>query len=237
MLTHPATTENAPPDRRKPIRVLLVDDHPAVRAGARNVIDDQPDMRVVAEGRNAEEALRQHDATFDVAIIDYHLREGHDGLWLTAQLKRTEPSPRVLIYSAFADGALAVLAPIAGADGLLGKHELGEELCRAIRLLARGKQHLPAIPSSVAQVLRARLEPRDQALFGMLLHGVERDVIMRRFGITADELHGRRSIILGALKPVRPTSAVPPGAQTPLNYERRRPRRKPLSRALARSRA
>src|SRR5690242_5650454 len=97
MLTHPTNKENAPPDRRKPIRVLLVDDHPAVRAGARNVIDDQPDMRVVAEARSAAEALRQQGVTFDVAIVDYHLREGHDGLWLSAQLKRTEPSPRVLI--------------------------------------------------------------------------------------------------------------------------------------------
>ncbi|HJS92932.1 MAG TPA: response regulator transcription factor [Solirubrobacteraceae bacterium] len=237
MLTHPTNTETAPPDRRTQIRVLLVDDHPAVRAGARNVIDDQPDMRVVAEARNAAEALRQHEVTFDVAIIDYHLREGHDGLWLTAQLKRTEPSPRVLIYSAFADGALAVLAPIAGADGLLGKHELGEELCRAIRLLARGQQHLPAIPPSVAHVLRSRLESRDQAIFGMLLHGVEREVIMRRLGMTPEELHARRSIILGAVKPVRPTSAVPPATQTPLNYEQRRPRRKPLRSTLARSRA
>ncbi|MGH2881902.1 MAG: response regulator [Solirubrobacteraceae bacterium] len=239
MLTQPTAAESAPPDGgpRKPIRVLLVDDHPAVSVGARKVINDQPDMRVVAEARSAEEALQQHEVAVDVAVVDYHLREGHDGLWLTAQLKCSEPSPRVLVYSAFADVALAILAPVAGADGLLGKHELGEELCRAIRRLARGQQHLPATSSSIAHMLRSRLEPRDQAIFGMLLHGVERDVIIERLGITSEELHARRSLILGAVKPGRPTSAVPPTAQTPLDYERPRPRSKPPGSALARSRA
>src|SRR5206468_2458242 len=91
--------------------------------------------------------------------------EVHDGLWLTAHLKRREPSPRVLVYSAFADSALAVTAIIGGADGLLGKHERGQELCRAIRRLARGQHRLPAITPSVADVMRSRLEPRDRAIF------------------------------------------------------------------------
>ena len=50
----PVTSNGAP---RIPIAVLLVDDHPAVRAGARMLIDDQPDMTVVAEARSAQEAL------------------------------------------------------------------------------------------------------------------------------------------------------------------------------------
>lgn len=57
----------------------------------------------------------------------------------------------MLIYSAFADGALAVTALIAGADVVIGKDELGQELCRAIRRLARGQHRLPAIIPSIAQ--------------------------------------------------------------------------------------
>jgi DNA-binding NarL/FixJ family response regulator len=205
--------------------VLLVDDHPAVRLGAQELIDDQPDMRVVAQARSAEEALRQlaqHDTAVDVAVVDYHLREGRDGLWLTAELTRHVPPPRVLIYSAFADGTLAVLAPVAGADGLLGKHELGDELCHAIRRLARGQQHLPAVPQSIALALGSRLKPHDQSIFKTLLHGVEPGVIVDRLGVTPRELHARRSIILGALNPARAGAAAPPSAQTPLDYERRR---------------
>jgi hypothetical protein len=63
------------------------------------------------------------------------------------------------------------MAMIAGADGLLGKDELGNEVCNPIRRVARCQRHLPAIAPSVANAMRSRLEPRDQAIFGMLLHG------------------------------------------------------------------
>lgn len=202
------------------IRVLLVDDHPAVRAGARMLIDDQPDMRVVALASSVDEALDKLDSPVDVAIIDYHLGHGRDGLWLAADLKRLQPASRVLIYSAFADGVLAVSALIAGADGLLGKHELGQELCRAVRRLARGHHHLPAITPSVANVMRSRLEPRDQAIFGMLLHSIDPNVIAERLGITDEELQSRRAIILRTLKPFRPPSGLPHGSRAPLDYER-----------------
>ena len=213
----PVTSNGAP---RIPIAVLLVDDHPAVRAGARMLIDDQPDMTVVAEARSAQEALGQPELPVDVAVVDYHLGDGHDGLWLTTELKRREKPPHVLIYSTFADNALAVIAPIAGADGLLDKRELGEELSSAIRRLARGQQHLPAIRSSLANALRSRLTAHDQAIFSMLLHGTSPDVIVQRLGITHDELTVRRSTILRSLKPARRTMALGSGAHGPLDYER-----------------
>lgn len=202
------------------IRVLLVDDHPAVRVGVQQLIDDQHDMCVVAEARSAEEALAQLERPIDVAIVDYHLGSGPDGLWLTAHLKRSQSPLRVLIYSAFADAALAVTAIIAGADGLLGKDELGDELCRAIRRLARGQHRLPAITESVAKVMRSQLEPRDQAIFGMLMHGLSTEAIAEDLGISTDELHARRSIMLGALKRDQHSNWPPAPASAPLDYER-----------------
>ena len=227
MFTQPApvTSIDAYSTPGVPIHVLVVDDHPAVREGLRKLIDDQPDMRAIAEARSAEEALQHHGPPVDVAIIDYHLRDGRDGLWLTGQLKRSETPPQVLIYSAFADGALAVMAWIAGADGLLGKHELGQELCRAIRRLARGQHHLPAATPSLAHAMAARLEPRDRPIVGMLLHGTAPEVIAERLGITPDDLHLRRSAILDSLRPARPAPTLMPGSRAPLDYER--PRRRP----------
>lgn len=136
-----AAASNRHPRTR--IAVLLVDDHPAVRVGARMLIDDQPDLAVVAEARSAEEAPRHRDFPVDVAVVDSNLGDGHDGLWLTAQLKRIEQPPHVLVSSAFADNALAIMARIAGADGLVDKGELGQELCSASRKLAPG----PAAPA------------------------------------------------------------------------------------------
>ena len=205
---------------RSPIPVLLVDDHPAVRVGARKLIDDQPDMAVVAEARSAEEALTQSGFPIGVAVVDYQLGDGHDGLWLTAQLKRLDQPPRVLVYSAFADNALTVMALIAGADGLLDKGEL--ELPSSIRTLAQGGRHLPAVSSPLAGALRSQLGRRDQAIFGMLLHATPPEVIMQRLGITRAELDLRRSSILRSLTTGRTAMALRSGADSPLDYERPR---------------
>jgi DNA-binding NarL/FixJ family response regulator len=215
----PVTSNGSPPKR---IQVLLVDDHPAVRVGARQLLDEQPDMAVIGEASSAEQALRLRDLAFDVAVVDYHLGNGQDGLWLTAELKRMEHPPRVLVYSAFADNALAVIALIAGADGLLDKGELGEGLCLAIRRLARGHQHLPALSSPLVHALRSRLAPRDQAIFGMLLHGIQPKTIAERLGITRDELSLRRSIILRSLRPAPSVRARRSRTGGPLDYERPR---------------
>lgn len=204
-----------------PIQVLVVDDHPAVRRGARMLIDDEPDMHVTAEARSAEEALAKLPDAVDVAVVDYNLGGGRDGLWLTVELKARQPGPRVLIYSAFTDVGLAASALIAGADGLVGKHELGQELSRAVRTLARGGQRLPMIPASVAQAMRARLQPRDQAILGMLVDGLAPDVVADRLQITHDELHRRRRTMLRALTPARTAPEPPNGARAPLDYERR----------------
>src|SRR5205823_12548768 len=118
----------------------------------------------------------------EVAVIDYHLG-GCDGLWLARELQRRPRSPRVLIYSAFADHPLTVAAITAGAHGLLSKEALAEELCVAIRRLAGGRQHFPTVPASLTRTLRARLGRRDQAVFDMLLHGIPAQHIAARLGI------------------------------------------------------
>jgi DNA-binding NarL/FixJ family response regulator len=123
----PSAGHHQPQDReRAHIRVLIVDDHPAVRLGMRALIDDQPDMRVVAQARSVSEALSVVDSPIDVAVVDYHLRGGQDGLALVAHIRQQRSAPGTLVYSAFADGALAAMAALAGADGILGKHELGD---------------------------------------------------------------------------------------------------------------
>jgi DNA-binding NarL/FixJ family response regulator len=205
---------------RGPIRVLLADDHPAVRLGVRKLIDDQPDMIVVAEARSADEALGYLEEGDDVAVLDYHLGAGRDGLWATRRLKRRHGAPSVLIYSAFADSALGVAALVAGADGLLAKGSLGDELCNAIRRLAGGRQNLPAIPLSVAHAMRSQLRPSDQAIFGMLMAGVPPEGIVDRLSISRDELDDRRGIMLVALAPADPR--VQGNAHAPVDYERPR---------------
>lgn len=183
------------------IRVLIADDHPTVRLGVRNLVDDQPDMTVVAETRSAEEAVSYIDGGDDVAVLDYQLGGGRDGLWVTQRLKRGPVSPRVLIYSTSADSARAAAARVAGADGLVSKASLDGELCHAIRRLARGDQYLPAVAPSVAQAMCSQLRADEQAMFGMLLAGVGPELIADQLGLSPDEFDQRRRMMLLALAP------------------------------------
>ncbi len=202
-----------------PIHVLLVDDHPAVRHGIRQLIAEEPDMITVAEHSSASSDTSAVARWADVAVVDYHLGD-RDGLWLTRQIKQRPCSPPVLIYSAFADTALAVAAIVAGADGMLSKTTLGEELTIAIRRLVHGRQYFPAIPESITGALSARLEPTDQAIFSMLVHGTVAGEIGTRLGLAKTELEARRQLILRTIAPKAARSGVAAGARSALDYDR-----------------
>ena len=215
------------------IHVLLVDDHPAVRQGVRQLIADQPDMVTVAEHSSASADTSAVAGWADVAVVDYHLGE-RDGLWLTRQIKQRPCPPPVLIYSAFADSALAVAAIVAGADGMLPKTALAEELPFAIRRLVQGRQYFPAIPESLAAALSSRLANGDQAIFWLLVDGVAPADITARLGLEPAELDARRQLILRAIAPKAVRPKLPAGAGSALDYDR--PRRRPRYRQTPRCR-
>ena len=210
-----------------PIHVFVVDDHSAVRRGIRQLISEQPDLVAIGEAASASEVDGQTACWADVALVDYHLH-GDDGLWLARRLQSCARAPRVLIYSAFADHALALAAMIAGADGLLSKATLDEELCVAIRRVANGRQHFPAVPGSLARALPTRLERRDQAIFDMALHGLSCKEIAARLSITRAGLEVHRDQIVGAIAPKAMQASVP-AAHAPLDSagDRRRSRYRP----------
>lgn len=84
------------------VRVLLVDDHPIVRAGVRSLFDHRDDVEVVGEAASGEEAvaLARHLHP-DVVLCDLRLGEGMDGVQTTAALRAQEPAPAVLILTTF----------------------------------------------------------------------------------------------------------------------------------------
>jgi CheY-like chemotaxis protein len=103
------------------IRLLVVDDHTAVRRGLRELLEDQQDFRVIDAVPSAEEAMSVAErAELDVAVVDYQLG-GRNGLWVSRKLKHLPRPLRVVIYSAYCDGVLAAAAVVAEADGLVSK--------------------------------------------------------------------------------------------------------------------
>jgi DNA-binding NarL/FixJ family response regulator len=197
--------------RSSDIRIMVVDDHPAVRWGLVSLLGEQPAFSVAAVNIDAHGALAQAQAeAIDVAVVDYSLG-GNNGLWLCRELKRLTQPPRVIVFSAFANDHLAACCVVAEADAVLNKAALGSELCDAIRAVARGRRLLPRVPRPVADMLRRRLDERAQMIFGMLLAGIPREEIERTLGFSACELNRRADAMLGVLEelPGEARSAAP----------------------------
>jgi DNA-binding NarL/FixJ family response regulator len=132
------------------ITILLVDDHALVRKGFRLMLDAQPDMRVVGEAGDGEEAvLLSLRLNPDVVLMDLHM-PGLDGVRATERITGALPGVRVLALSTFDLDENVVAALRAGAGGFLPKDVSLEELVEGVRVVHRGE-------SAVAPRLLTRL--------------------------------------------------------------------------------
>jgi DNA-binding NarL/FixJ family response regulator len=195
-------TERQPHGREgiAPIRCIVVDDHPAVRLGLAELLTAEPDFLMLDSFQTAEAAFAFAQSTpIDAAVVDYQLG-GRSGLWCSRKLKSLANPPAVLIYSAFSDHLLAAASVAARADGLVSKASLGSELCDQIRAAAHGDSQLPLVPPAVADSLRHRLDPTEQAIYGMMFARTSDPEIAATLGLTAEELEARSWTMLRKLE-------------------------------------
>ncbi len=180
--------------------VLVVDDHQAVRLGIQMLLDDEPGVEVVGSAGSYDEALESAARLLpDIAIVDYHL-SGRDGLSLTRSLVTMKSSPRVLVFSAYADERLGLAALVAGADAILGKNTLGLELCYLIDRLARGEKFRFSISTQVLASVGEELEVEDRPILGMLAAGTDPGEIAAVLDLSPEQLYARRSAMLEHLR-------------------------------------
>lgn len=134
------------------IRVLVVDDHPVVRAGYQRLLDQAGDIRVVAEAGDAREgaaAWVRHEP--DVTVADLSMPAG-GGLELLRRVLARAPAARVLVFSMHDTQPMVRRAFEAGACGYLTKASAPESLVDAVRALAAGRVYLaPELPAHWAQ--------------------------------------------------------------------------------------
>lgn len=124
------------------IRALLADDHMLVRAGLKRVLEEEDDIRVIAEAANGIEAIREFGRVRpDVAIVDISMPI-MDGLDTCKQLKDSYPDARILILTVHPEEQYAVRLLRAGALGYITKGTSTRELHEAVRLVARGQRFL-----------------------------------------------------------------------------------------------
>jgi DNA-binding NarL/FixJ family response regulator len=123
-------------------KILIVDDHPLVRAGLAQLIGDCPDLEVCAEAADMAEALRQIDSTQpDLVIIDLSLAGG-SGLDLIEHIKSRNRNILMLVASMHDEMLYAERVLAAGARGYINKQEAQESIIRAIRRVLSGKVYL-----------------------------------------------------------------------------------------------
>jgi len=190
------------------IRVVLVDDHPALRAGLFTVLRAEPGIVPQAAVSSPREALAELErGRPDLVLLDYHLQEG-DGLTLCHRLKSRPDPPQVMIYSAYADARLTLPAMVAGADGVANKAAPAEELFEAIRIIAKGGTLLPPVSRELMEVAGSRLEPDDLPILGMVMDRTDRAEIAEVLRVSAAELEERIVRMLAALRVEAPGVAA-----------------------------
>ncbi len=157
------------------IRVLLADDHAVVRKGIREFLEEAPDIMVVAEVADGEEAkslIRRHLP--DVAILDVRMPKA-TGIEVTRWIRRTFSSIGVLILSAYDDDPFVMAALRAGANGYVLKTAEADEIIAAVRAVYRGQS---ALDATIAQRLLTRLSGEAPSMPVEDLTSREREVLI-----------------------------------------------------------
>lgn len=192
------------------VRILIADDHFVARHGLKGLLDDQPDLRVVAEARSGAEAVtmfRQHRP--DVVLMDLRM-PGLDGVQATAAIVREDPGARVLIVSSYDTEADVLRVHEAGATGYVMKESEPEELLAAVRAVAAGDRYLPPhIRARLEQgVEHGRLPARDVKILDLISQGLSNREIAEKLSLTPGTVRIYVSNILARLNVSNRAEAV-----------------------------
>jgi len=207
-----------PIEKDEPIRVLVVDDHAIIRKGLRAVLDLVPDIDLVGEAENGQEAVRRdQELTPDVILMDLMMPE-IDGIECIKQIKSQRPGARILVLTNFAGEEMIFPAIKAGAMGYHLKDSSPEALIDAIRQVNRGVASLhPTIAKKVLEefhnaekrpLLEEPLTQRELEVLRLIAQGHENREIAAQLVISEATVRTHVSNILGKLHLASRTQAA-----------------------------
>jgi DNA-binding NarL/FixJ family response regulator len=192
-------------------RILLADDHELVRSGLRMVLDSQPDLEVVAEASDGEEALKIGiSAELDLAVLDVSM-PGLTGLQVAAELHESRPELHTLMLSVHDNEQYFFEALKAGASGYVLKSEANRDLIEACRGAMRGQPFIyPAAASALVKDYLERvrrggdapsdpLTPRELEVIKLIAEGLTSEEIAESLAIAKNTVDRHRDNILEKL--------------------------------------
>ncbi len=191
---------------KRPIRVLIVDDHTIVREGFHSLLDDESSIEVIGEAANGADALRSARLMQpDVVLMDLVMPE-MDGITATRMIRKSCPATQVLVLTSFAEDQRVNEAVRTGAVGYVVKDIAKDELVRAIAAAAQGKSHLQLDPPDQSP-LRILTE-RERDVLRLIARGRNNKEIAAELHLTEGTVKGYVSTVLAKLEVADRTQAA-----------------------------
>ncbi|TPG53050.1 DNA-binding response regulator [Sphingomonas glacialis] len=193
-----------------PIRVMTVDDHPALREGIARMIEHEPDLLLVGEAANGAEALKLFEQVRpDVTLMDLQMPV-MGGLDAIERLRTICPTARVIVLTTYEGDVQAVQALRAGASSYLLKSALRRELLDAIRTVHSGRRYLPPEVAQEIAIHSAEdaLTPREIGVLQLVAEGKSNKVIAWELSISDDTVKAHLRSVFAKLDVNDRTHAV-----------------------------
>lgn len=191
------------------IKVLLADDHTLVRAGIKSILEQSPDIQVIAEASSGLEAIEQYKTIHpDVVVLDISMPE-MDGLETVKYLKTADPTARILILTMHPERQYAVRLLKAGVLGYITKGTSTRQLHQAVQSVAQGRRFLleEGIDAVTARVLAhgsgenllETLSDRELQVLCLIARGYKVKEVATELGVGRKTIETYRSRILEKL--------------------------------------
>ncbi|HME46431.1 MAG TPA: response regulator transcription factor [Syntrophorhabdales bacterium] len=185
------------------LKILVVDDHPVVRRGLKQILTEEPDIELVGEAETSGEVLDLiHTHDWDAVVLDITM-PGRGGLDILKELKREHPRLPVLILSVHPEDQYAVRVLKEGAAGYMNKECAPEELTGALRKIIRGGKYVSlALAEKLAFMLESQaplhdsLSTREYQVMLMLASGKTLSQIAEEMSLSIKTIATYRARIL-----------------------------------------
>jgi two-component system, NarL family, response regulator len=184
------------------IRIMIIDDHPVVRAGLESMLSTQQDMEVVASASSGPEALALLEThTADIILIDLRM-SGMSGLETIRAINLRSDPPSTLVLTSFDAEEYIYQSVAAGAQGYILKDTPQDRLLEAIHIVYAKKRYFPADIAArlIDRMARSNLTPREREVIQLVAKGLTNKEIGRALGISDNTARNHVNSIIEKLE-------------------------------------